>query len=73
MISIVTPKPGKLNDVYIPAVFASCSEDLLSIGQVIASLEPYNAFIEAQQPDTVQYQLFKQVNGDAEGLVYIAL
>ena len=38
--------------------------------KVIDTLAPYNAYVEANETGTLRYELFKQVNGDTEVLVY---
>ena len=34
-------------------------------------LTPFNAFVEANEPGALHYELFRQMNGDTEVLVYL--
>lgn len=38
---------------------------------MIEKIAPFNKFVEANEPGALQYELFRQVNGDAEALIYM--
>jgi hypothetical protein len=39
--------------------------------QVVEKMTPYNNWVEANEPGTLQYEIFRQVNGDAETLIVL--
>ena len=72
LITIITPTPGKI-DVVLSNQIEFYERRNRWPDKVIEKMAPFNEFVEANEPGTLQGELFRQVNGDNEVLVYMEM
>lgn len=72
LVAIISPRAGKIDEVVSNQIEFYEHRNWWP-DKVIKKMAIFNEFVEANKPGTLQCELFRQVNGNAEVLVYMEM